>query len=143
VVLAERRPADLCLRGRLRSEDLDEIAEWAGRAWQALLTTIGIRRHPLRWRRSPSRTTIGRVLTIVDGDVLDRAVSAYLTDRHEATGEYVPGGRRAIAVDGKALKGSAHLTTARRHLLTVVTHDHAVTLAQAEVAAKTNETVHF
>lgn len=48
-----------------------------------------------------------------------------------------------IAVDGKALKGSARLTAKRRHLLSAVTHDPVVTLAQVEVGAKTNETTHF
>ncbi|MFV2104986.1 ISAs1 family transposase, partial [Micromonospora sp. LOL_024] len=54
-----------------------------------------------------------------------------------------PRRRQAIAVDGKALKGSARLTTARRHLLSAVTHGTVVTLAQVEVGAKTNETSHF
>ncbi|MFD8080012.1 hypothetical protein ACFV3E_46485, partial [Streptomyces sp. NPDC059718] len=48
-----------------------------------------------------------------------------------------------IAVDGKALKGSARLTATRRHLLSAVTHGTVVTLAQVEVCAKTNETTHF
>ncbi|MFI0506397.1 hypothetical protein ACH3WN_26670 [Streptomyces albogriseolus] len=48
-----------------------------------------------------------------------------------------------IAVDGKSLKGSARLSTARRHLLSAVTHHRTVPLTQAEVGAKTNETPHF
>jgi hypothetical protein len=62
-----------------------------------------------------------------------------MTPRMEA----VSGRRRVIAVDGKALKGSARLTAGHRHLLAAVTHHRAVTLAQAEVGAKTNETAHF
>ncbi|MEU1056124.1 ISAs1 family transposase [Streptomyces sp. NPDC005876] len=120
---------------------LDEIAEWAQRASDAVLTAVGIRRHPLRWRRSPSRTTIGRVLAAIDGDALDRAVGDYLATRNAAGTSL--GQRRVIAVDGKALKGSVRLTAARRHLLCAVTHHRAVTLAQAEVGAKTNETAHF
>ncbi|MFD8525597.1 ISAs1 family transposase [Streptomyces capillispiralis] len=73
---------------------------------------------------------------------MDRAVGAYLTGRHDAAGAGSEQ-RRVIAVDGKALKGSAHLTATRRHLLSAVTHDRAMTLAQAEVGAKTNETTHF
>jgi predicted transposase YbfD/YdcC len=124
------------------ARSVDELAEWAERASDALLAAVGVRRHPLKWRRAPSRTTIGRVLQAVDGDALDRAVGAYLTGRHEAAGAG-SGPRRVIAVDGKALKGSAHLTATRRHLLSAVTHHRAVTLAQAEVGAKTNETTHF
>lgn len=44
-------------RGRV--ERIDELAEWGQRARAELLEAIGIRRHPLRWRRSPSRATIG------------------------------------------------------------------------------------
>ncbi|MGY0071968.1 hypothetical protein ACWZEH_35620 (plasmid) [Streptomyces sp. QTS137] len=48
-----------------------------------------------------------------------------------------------IAVDGKALKGSARPTTTRRHLPSTVTHGTVVPLAQAEAGAKTNETTHL
>ncbi|HEV8529120.1 MAG TPA: ISAs1 family transposase, partial [Actinomycetes bacterium] len=132
------------------ARSIDELAEWGQRAPNALLTVIGIRRHLLRWRRTPSPTTIGRVLGAVDGDALDRAVGAYLADRHRAATEpaqppspSTSGRPRAIAVDGKALKGSARLTATRRHLLSAVTHGTVVTLAQVEVGAKTNETTHF
>ncbi|MDH6523276.1 hypothetical protein M2163_000219 [Streptomyces sp. SAI-135] len=57
------------------------------------------------------------MLGAVDGDALDRAVGAYLADRHRAAIESTqtpsPSAsrqRRGIAVDGKALKGSARLT---------------------------------
>ncbi len=120
---------------------IDEIAEWAERASDAVLTGVGVRRHPLRWRRAPSRFTIGRVLAAVDGDALDRAVGDYLAGRN--TAEAPSGQRRVIAVDGKSLKGSARLSAARRHLLCAVTHHRAVALAQAEVGTKTYETAHF
>ncbi|WP_267882757.1 ISAs1 family transposase, partial [Streptomyces sp. NRRL S-813] len=108
-----------------------------------MLTAVGVRRHPLRWRRAPSRTTIGRVLAAVDGDALDRAVGAYLAGRNTRDTGPGPDRRQVIAVDGKSVKGSARLTASRRHLLCAVTHHRAVTLAQAEVGAKTNETAHF
>ncbi|MFV2104778.1 ISAs1 family transposase [Micromonospora sp. LOL_024] len=106
--------------------------------------------HLLRWRRAPSSATIGRVLGAVDGDALDRAVCAYLAHRHRAVTEPAQSPSptqsrrlRVIAVDGKALKGSARLTETRRHLLSAVRHGTVVTLAQVEVGAKTNETTHF
>lgn len=123
------------------ARSIDEIAEWAARASETVLTAVGVRRHPLRWRRAPSRTTIGRVLAAVDGDALDRAVGAYLAG-HNLAGP-ASEQRRVIAVDGKSLRGSARLSAGRRHLLSAVTHHRALTLAQAEVGAKTNETAHF
>ncbi|MEU3051593.1 ISAs1 family transposase [Streptomyces sp. NPDC006984] len=127
------------------AKSIDELAEWGMNASGRLLAAIGIRRHLLRWRRCPSAATIGRVLGAVDGDALDRAVGAYLADRHRAAAGSANGGerRRVIAVDGKTLKGSARLDVARRHLLSAVTHTPVATLAQVEVGAKTNETRHF
>lgn len=130
------------------AKSIEELAEWGQRASNVLLAVIGIRVHLFRWRRAPSSATIGRVLGAVDGDALDRAVCAYLANRHRATTEpaQTPSGSgrlRVIAVDGKALKGSARLTATRRHLLSAVTHGTVVTLAQVEVGAKTNETTHF
>ncbi len=105
-----------------------------------------MRPHPLTWRRSPSASTIDRVLCDIDGDALDAAIGAYLAHRHQATTHTedapVPG-LPAIALDGKALKGSARLGRKCRHLLSALTHHLPVTLAQAEVGAKANETRHF
>jgi predicted transposase YbfD/YdcC len=69
-----------------------------------------------------------------------RIAQAAVIAREEIPGEPRP---RVIAVDGKALKGSARFTATRRHLLSAVTHGTVVTLAQVEVGAKTNETTHF
>jgi hypothetical protein len=132
------------------AKSIDELAEWGQRARASLLETIGIRPHPLKWRRSPAAATIDRVLTRLDGDALDAAIGAYLADRHRAqasdgtdTPVRIAGRRRAVAVDGKALKGSARLDQQRRHLRSAVTHGTVVTLAQSEVGHKTNETKHF
>lgn len=119
---------------------IDELAEWGARADAGLLAMLGVRRHLLRRRHAPSRSAIGRILERLDTDALDVAVGAWLTHRHTAA---APGRRRVIAVDGKALRGSARLDQPRRHLLSAVTHGCPVTLAQAEVGSKTNETRHF
>ncbi|WP_199923291.1 transposase family protein, partial [Streptomyces sp. NRRL S-813] len=118
---------------------IDELAEWGARADAGLLATLGVRRHLLHWRHAPSRSAIGRVLERLDADALDAAVGAWLARRHTAATATVPGGRRVIAVDGKALRGSARSYRPRRHLLSAVTHGRPVTLAQAEVGSKTNE----
>ena len=97
------------------AKSIDELAEWGQRASNALLSLIEIRRHLLRWRRTPSPATIGRVLGAVDGDALDRAVGAYLADRHRATTEPAQApppsvSRRphVIAVDGVGVHVNVH-----------------------------------
>jgi hypothetical protein len=90
--------------------------------------------------------TLGRVLQALDGDALDQAVGAYLANRHRITASAdMPEtrSRQIIAVDGKALTGSARLAAPRRHLLSAVTHGRVATIAQVEVGAKTNEVRHF
>lgn len=126
------------------ARSIDELAEWGARTGQSVLECLGIRRHLLRWRISPSRATIGRVLERLDGDALDRAVGAYLADRHRTTTDAGPQPpRQIIAVDGKALKGSARRDQRRRHLLSALTHHTPATIAQVEVGSKTNETACF
>ena len=49
------------------AKSIEELAEWGERASNTLLAALGIRRHLLSWRRSPSAATIGRVLGVVDG----------------------------------------------------------------------------
>jgi hypothetical protein len=82
------------------------IAEWAAGAPWPVLAALGVRRDPLTRRcQVPGEATIRRVLARVDGDRFDRAVGAWLADRLRPPG---PRRRRALAVDGKRLCGSAH-----------------------------------
>ena len=37
------------------TRSVDEAAEWAARAPDTVLTAVGVRRHPLRWRRATFR----------------------------------------------------------------------------------------
>jgi len=50
-----------------------------------------------------------------------------------------PGRRRAVAVDGRTLRGSGTSDGPGRHLLAALDHQHGVVLGQADVEAKTNE----
>ncbi|MGW3950826.1 ISAs1 family transposase [Streptomyces sp. NPDC004752] len=128
------------------AKSIDELAEFGERATNSLPASLGVRRHLLGWRRSPKPVTLGRVLQALDGDALDQAVGAYLADRHRITASAdMPKARsrQIVAVDGKALKGSARLAAPRRHLLSAVTHDRTATTAQVEVGAKTNDVRHF
>jgi predicted transposase YbfD/YdcC len=126
------------------ARSIEEVAEFGQRACRSVLAALGVRRHLLGWRRSPSAATIRRVLAALDGDALDRAVSAYLAGQHRAAESAATGpSHRVIAVDGKTLNGSTHSGAPGRHLLSAVTHAPVATIAQVEVGSKMNETRHF
>ncbi|MEU6201812.1 ISAs1 family transposase [Streptomyces sp. NPDC047061] len=123
---------------------ITEITEWGQRATTTVLEQLGIRRHLPGRRRAPSHATLTRLPAALDGDALDDAIGAYLAGHdHTDIGGTSSAPRPAIAVDGKALSGSAHRTQRHRHLLSAVTHALTVTLALREVGAKTTGTAAF
>ncbi|MDA1359721.1 ISAs1 family transposase [Glycomyces luteolus] len=124
---------------------VEAIAEWAADAPSEVLAGLGVRRHPLGRRRSPSRRCLVRVLSGVDADALDRAICAWLAARRAAASCEVDANAalQAVAVDGKTLRGSKNAGGKRVHLLSAVDHAAAVTLAQRNVGVKTNETGEF
>ncbi|MCX4617276.1 MULTISPECIES: transposase family protein [Streptomyces] len=110
---------------------ITEITEWGQRSTTTVLELLCIRRHLPGRRGAPSQATLTRLLAALDGDALDAAIGAYLAERdHTDAGGTGSAPRTAIAVDGKALSGSAHRRQRHRHLLSAVTHAPTVTLAQ-------------
>jgi predicted transposase YbfD/YdcC len=105
------------------------IAEWAADADAATLVGIGA------GDVVACESTFRRALQRLDADALDGAVGAWAQARTCPA----PGLRRRVAVDGKALRGSATDGEPGRHLLAAVDHAHGVVLGQVDVAAKTNE----
>lgn len=122
---------------------IEAVCEWAADAPSEVLALLGVRRHPLGRRRSPSRRCLTAVRERIDGDALDRAVCAWPAARAASDDDDADGALPAIAVDGKTLRGSKTSEGKRAHLLSAVDHDAAVTLAQRNVGAKTNETGEF
>jgi len=108
------------------------IAEWAADADEQTLARLGVT------GAVPSESTIRRVLQRLDADAFDELAGAWAAQRTAPA----RGTRRAIAVDGKTLRGSAHGGEGGRHLLAAFDHAHGVVLGQAEVGAKTNEVRH-
>jgi predicted transposase YbfD/YdcC len=123
--------------------------EWAADAPPQVLTALGVRRDPLSGRFCPpDEATIRRVLETVDAAALDAAVGSWLQARLRAAGpehEYGPRHRRAVAVDGKAVRGTRHASHDGQpvHLLAALDQRAGAVLAQARVDGKTNEITQF
>jgi len=105
------------------------IAEWAADADQATRDALGVA------GVVPCESTFRRILQQLDADALDDAAGAWAQQRTVP----VPGIRRAVAVDGKTLRGSGTADGPGRHLLAALDHAHGVVLGQVGVEAKTNE----
>lgn len=117
------------------------ISEWAADAPPAVLDRLGARRCPLSGTLPvPCETTIRRTLARLDADALDRAVGAWPADRRIQPG---PRARRAVAVDGKSLRGAARADGRKIHLPAALDHTSRLVLAQLDVGDKTNEITCF
>ncbi|MEV5012952.1 ISAs1 family transposase, partial [Streptomyces sp. NPDC055692] len=117
------------------ARSLTAITEWISDAPAWACRALGFPVDPLTGTVSvPHPHTLRRLLVQLDGDALDQAIGAFLTARTTPTGP----GLRAIAVDGKALRGSRTATTAHVTLLAAMDHTGHV-LAQRQVADKSNE----
>lgn len=107
------------------------IGEWIADAPPATVAALGIDPD-----RRPSETMIRRLLQDLDPDLLTKAISGWLAGR-VATAQ--PSSRRAIAVDGKTLRGSRGPGTAARHVMAALDQSTGVVLASIDVDGKTNE----
>ena len=140
------------------------IGEWIADVPQQVLAVLGARFDTCQDRYlTPEESTVRRLTQQVDGDLLDAAISAWLT--HHATGQPVdqpdipdhrdadqPGltAPTAVAVDGKSLRGTFPRTGgAGVHLLAAISHttgdtrSDGIVLGQRQVAQKTSEIAWF
>ena len=138
------------------------IADWACGCSQEILVILGGRRDPwTRQVRPPCERTFRRVFTRVDAVAFNDVVHGYLaalpqaaldalpeTARHEreqrraaaqARRPAVPGLLPQAAADGKTARGAVRPDGSQVHLLSAFHVGEGRTLAQREVAAKTNE----
>jgi predicted transposase YbfD/YdcC len=126
---------------------LAAIAEWAADAPQAVLASLGVRRNPLTGVYQPPReATVRRVLTRIDAAALEGVVAAWLADQQPPPPAAPSASRRvqrALAVDGKTLRGSGGHARSPVHLLAAMEHANRVVLAQTDVDGKTNEIARF
>lgn len=103
------------------------IAEWAQGLSREALNQLGVKRG-----KPPSEPTLRRVLQHLDADGLDRDIGQWLIQTHALGG-------RALAVDGKTLRGGYDANKPAPHLLSAILHQEAVVLGQLAVDDKTNE----
>ena len=103
------------------------IAEWAMH-----LSAEQLRRFGNRRQSAPSERTLRRMLGAVDAAAFDRVVGQWAAEHCDSVG-------RALAIDGKTLRGSADGAAKPVHLLAALLHHEAVVTAQMAVPDKTNE----
>jgi predicted transposase YbfD/YdcC len=132
-----------------RARSFAAVGEWVADAPPQVLALLGVRRDPLTGRfEPPGEATIRRVLESVDAAAFDAAVGSWLGARLRAAGQgprQGRSGRRALAVDGKAVRGTRHASEDGQavHLLAVADQQASAVLAQARVDGKTKEITQF
>lgn len=115
------------------------VLEWIADAPDWVLRTVGFTADPFTRRITvPHPTTVMRLMARLGGDAFDAAVSAFLqagvAGHSDAQARW-----RAIAVDGKQLRGSR--TAGRKPVWLPAAMDHTGTVAaQRQIDAKGNET---
>jgi predicted transposase YbfD/YdcC len=109
------------------------IGEWVANASEQVLAALEV------GGCAPCESTIRRVLGRLDGDELDCAIGGWATARTEPSA----GTRRALAIDGKTVRGSGSSGQNARHLLAAIDHRGGVVLGQVDVESKTNEITRF
>jgi hypothetical protein len=103
------------------------IAEWAQTLNREALRKLGSK----RWT-PPSEPTIRRVLQSLDANAIDAQIGQWVLKQFPLAG-------KAVAVDGKALRGAHDFGQRAPHLLGAILHHEGVVIGQLEVEEKTNE----
>jgi len=104
------------------------LGQWAANACPQVLSALGVGGCP------PCESTLRRTLQRLGGDDLDAAMGDWTAGRTSQ-----PGLRRALALDGKTLRGSVGAHGWARHLMAAIDHHAGVVLGQVDVDGKTNE----
>lgn len=98
---------------------------------------------------NPRACTLRRLLARMDGDALDSAVGTWFQQQladplsETAADAHGPAKRRAVAVDGKTVRGSRTRTRRAVHLLAANLHGTRTVIAQRQVDSKSNEITAF
>jgi predicted transposase YbfD/YdcC len=112
---------------------------------QPVRAALGARRDAPGHFAVPAEATIRRTLSRLDADALAAAVGAWLAERDRRHPRPAVSRRRAVAVDGKTLRGAhgAGADGRRAHLLACMDHTSRAVLAQRQVAGAPQEVPAF
>ena len=108
------------------------IAEWGRTYASDLVKALGFTR-----AKTPCAATLHNLFKQLDIAQLEAVLTQWGVETLES--HPVACRRMAVAIDGKTLRGSAKQQATVSHLLSVVSHQLGVTLAQKAVDTKTNE----
>lgn len=100
--------------------------------WVLSLSVHELQRFGIRKGKPPSEPTIRRLLALLDFDQLDSIIRTWLL-------QHGPAKDRAIALDGKVLRGTRDGAIAAISLLSAVMHNCGVTLGQVQIDPRSNE----
>jgi predicted transposase YbfD/YdcC len=108
-------------------DELEDIVEYGNAKKEMLLSMFGI-------DRIPSKSTLTRVLNMVDGEAVAARVVLIMCELLGTDGDVVP-------IDGKTICSTAKEGSAREtlHIVTAYLTSNGVTLGQLTVSEKTNE----
>ncbi|MFB7113162.1 ISAs1 family transposase [Streptomyces sp. NPDC056291] len=125
-------PLALCLLAVLGGAiTLAGIARFATDAPSDVRTRIGL-------GGLPRATTLGRLLSRIDGDALDDAIGVWLA-RHAADPVEDDQPLVGLTADGKTVRGSRSGDQKAVHLPAAVLHESQAVISQRQTAAKSNE----
>lgn len=107
------------------------IAQWAQHRTQNQLKRLWCRyNEKSNQYQPPSEPTIRRVLQAIDAEAVDQAIYAWLNSLFSGS---------AVAFDGKVLRGARNEDGSQVHLLSAIIHQKGITIAQKQIASKSNE----
>src|SRR5664279_3449604 len=89
------------------SKSFVAIGEWVAHQPIETLRSLGV-----TGPAAPEESTIRRVFALLDADLLDRLLGAFMWTRTHTVGT-----RRVIALDGKTVRGARSKTTTAPHLV--------------------------
>jgi predicted transposase YbfD/YdcC len=119
------------------------IAEWAADTPQPVRAALGAARDAPNHFTIPAEATIRRTLARLDADALAGAIGAWLADQQRRG--RAASRRRAVAVDGKTLRGARGADGDGRppHLLGAMDHHTRAVLTQRQVGGAPQEVPAF